>query len=95
MNKINNFFTSHGSKVITVLLILLYVKSCSVNNELTRVKKESQKNTELIQKLPTAKDLKIEGLHVEKRLIQSTDRKLLDVQRQSDIEKEIKTLEIK
>jgi hypothetical protein len=95
MNKLNKFFGDHGSKVITVLLILLYFKSCGVNSELNRLKKESQKNTELIQLLPTATDLKIEGLYIEKRLIQATDRKLLDVQRQTDIEKEIKILEMK
>jgi hypothetical protein len=32
------------------------------------------------------------GLEAEKRMIQATDRKLMDVQRQSQIEEEIKTL---
>lgn len=95
MNNINKFFADHGSKVITVLLILLYLKSCGVNSELNRVKKEAKSNTELINTLPTANDLQIEGLKAEKRMIQATDRKMLDVQRQSDIEKEIKTLEMK
>lgn len=95
MNNINKFFADHGSKVITVLLILLYLKSCGVNSELNRVKKEAKSNTELINALPTANDLQIEGLKAEKRMIQATDRKMLDVQRQSDIEKEIKTLEMK
>lgn len=95
MNNINKFFADHGSKVITILLILLYLKSCGVNSELNRVKKEAKSNTELINALPTANDLQIEGLKAEKRMIQATDRKMLDVQRQSDIEKEIKTLEMK
>ena len=37
----------------------------------------------------------IEGLKVEKRMIQSTDRKILDVNRQSEIDKEIENLETK
>ena len=41
------------------------------------------------------KMLKIEGLKVEKRMIQSTDRKILDVNRQSEIDKEIQNLENK
>ena len=41
----------------------------------------------------TSKKLAIEGLKVEKRLIQSTDRKLLDVTRQSKIDEEISSLE--
>jgi hypothetical protein len=36
--------------------------------------------------------LQIEGLKVEKRMIQATDRKMLDVQRQNVIEKEIEKL---
>jgi hypothetical protein len=37
-------------------------------------------------------ELKIMGLESEKRMIQATDRKLLDVQRQTQIEEEIKKL---
>ena len=37
--------------------------------------------------------LTIEGLKAEKRMIQSTDRKILDVNRQSEIDKEIQVLE--
>jgi hypothetical protein len=93
MNKINQFFKDHGSKVITVLLILVYFKSCSVSSEVNRLKKEAKANTEIIKQLPTASDVKIEGLNAEKRMIQATDRKMLDVQRQNQIEKEIKALE--
>jgi len=39
------------------------------------------------------KMIKVEGLKSEKRMIQSTDRKLLDVNRQSEIDKEIQKLE--
>jgi hypothetical protein len=93
MNKINQFFKDHGSKVITILLILVYFKSCSVSSEVNRLKKEAKANTEIIKQLPTANDVKIEGLNAEKRMIQATDRKMLDVQRQNQIEKEIKALE--
>jgi len=100
MEKINTFFAKHGSKVITLLLILTYFKSCGVDSELNRVKKEIKiENTNLIEfkatikSLPTALDLKIEGLRAEKRMIQATDRKMLDVQRQNHIEKEIEELE--
>jgi len=40
-------------------------------------------------------DLKIEGLRSEKRMIQSIDRRLIDVNRQTDIDNEIKQLESK
>jgi hypothetical protein len=35
------------------------------------------------------------GLESEKRMIQATDRKLLDIQRQTQIEEEIKDLKLK
>jgi hypothetical protein len=38
------------------------------------------------------KKLKISWLEAEKRMIQATDRKLLDVRRQTEIEDEIKRL---
>jgi uncharacterized membrane protein (DUF106 family) len=93
MEKINQFFKDHGSKIIIALLILIYFKSCGVDSELTKLKKEAKANAEAISNLPTANDIKIEGLRSEKRMIQATDRKMLDVQRQSEIEKEIKILE--
>lgn len=40
MNKFNSFLADHGTKIIIVLLVLTYFKSCSVNSEVDRVKKE-------------------------------------------------------
>lgn len=92
MNKINQFFETHGSKVIAVLLLLVYFKSCSIDSNVIALKKAIKSNTELINQLPTSTDVKIEGLKVEKRMIQATDRKILDVQRQNQIEAEIEAL---
>ena len=90
----------HGKKVIIILLVLTYFKSCGIDSELTKVKKElkleqTQVNEikTLIEILPTSKDMQIEGLKSEKRMIQGTDRKMLDVQRQNEIERLIDELE--
>ena len=92
MNKLNLFLENHGTKIVLVLLLLTYMKSCSIDSEVSRLKKEAKANQEIINTLPTAKQLQIEGLKVEKRMIQATDRKMLDVQRQNVIEKEIEKL---
>lgn len=96
MNKINTFLAEHGIKVIIVLLLLTYMKSCSISSELTKTKKElklvTTEVTEIKQKSATHVDLKIMGLEAEKRMIQATDRKMLDVQRQNAIEEEITKL---
>ena len=39
------------------------------------------------------KEIKIEGLKSEKRMIQATDRKMMDVNRQTEIDKEISELQ--
>jgi hypothetical protein len=57
-----------------------------MRKEIESIKDSTYTKTEL------NKELKIMGLETEKRMIQATDRKLLDVQRQTQIEEEIKSL---
>ncbi len=40
MKKINQFFSSHGIKVIVIFLTFLYFRGCGTNSELSKVKKE-------------------------------------------------------
>jgi hypothetical protein len=85
----NKFLNEHGIKIIILILVLIYFKSCSNGSNIKALKKEVVKIESKIDSLPTSRDIRIEGLKVEKRMIQSTDRKILDVNRQSEIEKEI------
>lgn len=93
MEKLNALIAKYGMKALLIIALLTYMKSCSVDSELTRVKKEFKAQKEVIDALPTTKDVQIEALKAEKRMIQATDRKMLDVQRQNAIEKEIAALE--
>ena len=95
MNKLDNFLSKHGTKIILGLVLILFLRSCGTNSELKKVKKELQTVQTGISNLPTRKDLEIEGLKAEKRMIQSVDRKILDVNRQSEIDGEIKKLQSK
>ena len=84
----NNFII-----IIFILTLLTFFKSCGDSRELTKIKneiKEIKENTYTKQEL--SKELTIMGLEAEKRMIQATDRKLLDVRRQTEIEEEIKKL---
>lgn len=92
MNKLEQFLQKHGVKVLIILVLLTYMKSCGVNSELTKVKREMQSQRAVIDSLPSVNDLEIEGLKAEKRMIQATDRKMLDVQRQNQIDTELKKL---
>ena len=85
----------YQQQILLVLFVLLFFRSCGTGSELTKLRKEVQTQREILMKLPTTKDIQIEGLKSEKRMIQATDRKLLDVRRQTEIENEIKKLEEK
>ena len=82
----------YQQQILLVLFLLLLLKSCGTNSEVTKLKKEVETQREVLNNLPTKKDLQIEGLKSEKRMIQATDRKMLDVQRQTEIDKEIENL---
>lgn len=40
MNKLDTFLSKHGSKIIITLLVLTYFKSCGIDSEVEKVKKE-------------------------------------------------------
>jgi hypothetical protein len=42
MSKFNNFFAVHGIKIVLVLVLLSYFKSCSIDSEVERIKKEQR-----------------------------------------------------
>jgi hypothetical protein len=95
MKKINEFIEKHYRKIMLILAVIILVNTCgnptkSLNK---RVDNLSQKIDSLNAITVTRDDLKIEGLKSEKRMIQSTDRKILDVNRQSEIDKQISELE--
>jgi hypothetical protein len=95
MKKINEFIEKHYRKIMLILAVIILVNTCgnptkSLNK---RVDNLSQKIDSLNAITVTKDDLKIEGLKSEKRMIQSTDRKILDVNRQSEIDKQISELE--
>jgi endonuclease III len=86
-------------RVGLALILIIFLKTCTTNG---RVVKTENNLTQRIDSLMTTinrndsilrHEIKIEGLRSEKRMIQSTDRAILDVNRQTDIDKEISELE--
>lgn len=95
MNKFNEFLDKHHRKMFLFLLVAIFVNTCGNPNK--SVNKRLDSLTQQVDSLKsitvTGKDLEIEGLRSEKRMIQATDRKILDVQRQTEIENRIDLLE--
>jgi hypothetical protein len=89
-----NFIEKNFTIIVLVIALLGFFKSCGDGRELSKMRKE----IETIKDSTYTKEemdlrLKIEGLKSEKRMIQSTDRKILDVNRQTQIDEEINKLE--
>ena len=91
-----DFIVKNHTLISFLLLLTMSVRTCSTHYNTIKIKNDI-KNLE--SKIYTPEELniilQIEGLKTEKRMIQSTDRKILDVQRQSEIDKEINLLEKK
>ena len=94
MKKILNFLDTWGTLSITALVLIIFLKTCNTNTHITRGEKITNQRLDSITKAiyVLKREMQIEGLRVEKRMIQSTDRKILDVNRQSEIDKEIQNL---
>jgi len=94
MKKIEEFIVKHYQKLVLLLLVVILFNTCgNPNKQLTKKVEVLSDNIDSLEVVTvTKKDLTIEGLKVEKRLIQSTDRRILDVNRQSEIDKELETL---
>lgn len=84
------FIQENFTTIVLAITLLGFFKGCSDTREIGKLRKEF---IDLENKQSVLRQ--IEGLKVEKRMIQATDRKILDVQRQTQIEGEIKVLESK
>jgi hypothetical protein len=88
MKPILNFIDTWGVRIMFFLVVIIFFKTCTTN---TKVQNVNDSVDSLSVKL--TKEIKIEGLKSEKRAIQASDRKILDVNRQTEIDQEISKLE--
>lgn len=84
------FLKKNFTIIVLVIAVLSFFKSCGDSRSLSKMSKQMET---LVTKEELAKELKREGLKSEKRMIQSTDRKMLDVNRQTQIDEELKKLD--
>ena len=91
MKAILNFIDTWGIRITTLLVLVIFLKTCSTNGKVEKVQKSVVETNIKVDSLSIElqKQIKIEGLKSEKRMIQSTDRKIMDVNRQTEIDKEI------
>ena len=90
------FIQNNFTVIVLVIALLSFFKSCGDARELSKIKNDIRAiKDSTYTKAELNRELKISGLEAEKRMIQATDRKLLDVRRQTEIEEEIKRLNSK
>lgn len=87
MKNFLNILDTWGVRVTTILVLIIFMKTCSTNSRVDKVKTQVQSNNEKIDSLviELRKEIRIEGLETERRMIQSTDRDIMDVNRQGKI----------
>jgi hypothetical protein len=88
MKTVLNFIDTHGLRIMFFLVIITFLKTCNTNKKIENL---NDSVDSLSVKL--RKEIKVEGLKSEKRAIQASDRKILDVNRQTEIDQEISKLE--
>lgn len=87
------FIQNNFTIIVLVIALLSFFKGCSDSRDLSKIKNEIKAiKDSTYTKTELGRELRISGLEAEKRMIQATDRKLLDVRRQTEIEDEIKSL---
>lgn len=86
--------------IVLIIAVLSFLKGCNDSRKIVNLQKEVVSLDHYIKDSTYNKHqlfliIEIEGLKSEKRMIQATDRKILDVQRQTEIDNEIKVKEEK
>lgn len=86
--------------IVLIITVLSFLKGCNDSRKIVDLQKEVISLDHYIKDSTYNKQqlfliIEIEGLKSEKRMIQATDRKILDVQRQTEIDNEIKVKEEK
>lgn len=84
------FLETNFTIIVLIIAVLTLFKSCGDSRELSKIRSDIKSiKDSTYTKDELAIELKIVGLESEKRMIQATDRRLLDVHRQTEIDAEI------
>jgi hypothetical protein len=92
MQKIMKFIEKHG---LIIILMLMILATCTENmskrmNEKKLYRQLDSIKTEIkLTRQELQKEIKFEGLKTELRMIESTDRRMMDKERQTEIRKEL------
>jgi hypothetical protein len=93
MENFKKFLSKNFTLIVFIFLIIGWFKGCGDSKELGKINDDIKAiKDSTYTKAELNKQLKIMSLETEKRFIQSTDRKILDVNRQTQIDLELEKL---
>jgi hypothetical protein len=93
MENFKKFLSKNFTLIVFIFLIIGWFKGCGDSKELGKINDDIKAiKDSTYTKVELNKQLKIMSLETEKRFIQSTDRKILDVNRQTQIDLELEKL---
>jgi len=93
MENLRKFLEKNFFVILCVFMFFIFMNDCSRARSIQKVEKHiSAIKDSTYTKQELDKRLKVMSLETEKRFIQATDRKMLDVQRQSEIDNELEKL---
>ena len=94
MKRMIEFINKYGMVIIVPLILIMFLKTCSTNGRVDGVTKEVEMTNQKVDtlKFEIQKEIRLEGLRSEKRMIQSISRTLIDRDREREIDKEIDNL---
>jgi hypothetical protein len=93
MENFKKFLSKNFTLIVFIFLIIGWFKGCGDSKELGKINDDIKSiKDSTYTKAELNKQLKIMSLETEKRFIQSTDRKILDVNRQTQIDLELEKL---
>jgi hypothetical protein len=93
MENFKKFLSKNFTLIVFIFLIIGWLKGCGDSKEIGKISDDIKAiKDSTYTKVELNKQLKIMSLETEKRFIQSTDRKILDVNRQAQIDLELENL---
>jgi hypothetical protein len=93
MENFKKFLSKNFTLIVFIFLIIGWLNRCGVSKEIGKISDDIKAiKDSTYTKVELNKQLKIMSLETERRFIQSTDRKILDVNRQAQIDLELENL---
>jgi hypothetical protein len=93
MENFKKFLSKNFTLIVFIFLIIGWLKGCGDSKEIGKISDDIKAiKDSTYTKVELNKQLKIMSLETERRFIQSTDRKILDVNRQAQIDLELENL---